>query len=310
MESVQNINITEEYKDQRVDNYLIRQLKGVPKSRIYRIIRKGEVRVNGSRVKPDRKLQQGDVLRIPPIRVAVRDAEGKPKDKNILKTIIYEDKFVLVIDKPWGIAVHGGSGVDFGVIEALRWSKPENEYMELVHRLDRGTSGCLMVAKKRSYLRQVHEGLRDGHSVHKSYLVVVEGVWPKRKQRVNAPLIKNVLKSGERITVVSSEGKESITEFVLLVQNDQYSLLRARPLTGRTHQIRVHCSHVGCPVVGDEKYGDAQRIKALKQLGYSRMMLHAESIVIPDSGIDSLCRFEAPVGGEMKRFIDAYCAYG
>lgn len=306
MNKVKTVNITDEYHDQRVDNYLIRELKGVPKSRIYRIIRKGEVRVNGARVKPALKLQEGDVLRIPPIRMSASSTNLKNVDDNILKSIVYEDKFVLIIDKPPGLAVHGGSGLNHGLIESLRAVKPENPYMELIHRLDRGTSGCLMIAKKRAYLKSIQEGLRSRHKIKKSYLAVVEGKWPKRKRVVNAPLRKNLLKSGERMTIVDEDGKESVTEVELLSQCHEYSLLRVSPITGRTHQIRVHCQYQGFPVVGDEKYGESGRIKELGRKGYGRMMLHAESIALPDHGFESPSNFRVPLKGEMRRFVESY----
>ena len=305
--TVQLIEIDENASGQRVDNYLLKILKGVPKSRIYRILRKGEVRVNKGRVKASVKLQLGDVLRVPPIRTSNED-EIKVAGKWMLETlenaIIYEDKRLLIINKPSGIAVHGGSGISIGVIEAFRQLRPEQKDLELIHRLDRDTSGCLMIAKKRSCLRSIQAMLSNKTKLEKHYLAVVHGKWPRRKQHVDAPLIKNTLKSGERISSVDANGKSALTRISLLDQSTDYSLLALQPITGRTHQLRVHCQYTGYPIVGDEKYGLELQDAALKRQGMRRLMLHASRLVIPatEPG-EKTISVEAPVDGSFQRMI-------
>ncbi len=305
--TVQLIEIDENASGQRVDNYLLKILKGVPKSRIYRILRKGEVRVNKGRVKASVKLQLGDVLRVPPIRTSNED-EIKVAGKWMLETlenaIIYEDKRLLIINKPSGIAVHGGSGISIGVIEAFRQLRPEQKDLELIHRLDRDTSGCLMIAKKRSCLRSIQAMLSNKTKLEKHYLAVVQGKWPRRKQHVDAPLVKNTLKSGERISSVDANGKSALTRISLLDQSTDYSLLALQPITGRTHQLRVHCQYTGYPIVGDEKYGLELQDAALKRQGMRRLMLHASRLVIPatEPG-EKTISVEAPVDGSFQRMI-------
>ena len=279
--NVQKVVIQEDYDGQRVDNYLLRVLKGVPKSRIYRMIRRGEVRVNGKRVRADTRLVPGDQLRIPPVRTGNRVVSDK-YEKNILKRIIYENKVILVINKPAGLAVHGGSGISSGVIESLRASLPDQK-LELMHRLDRDTSGCLMIARNRRYLRIMQEAFRTRSDLGKYYRVIVHGCWPRKITRVDAPIVKNTLKSGERVSRVSSMGKLSTTDFKILAQSSEYSLLEAEAITGRTHQIRVHCRYTGHPVVGDKRYGDLEAdAKVLQNLKNHRLMLHASRLEIPD----------------------------
>lgn len=305
--TVQLIEIDENASGQRVDNYLLKILKGVPKSRIYRILRKGEVRVNKGRVKASVKLQLGDILRVPPIRTSNED-EIKVAGKWMLETlenaIIYEDKRLLIINKPSGIAVHGGSGISIGVIEAFRQLRPEQKDLELIHRLDRDTSGCLMIAKKRSCLRSIQAMLSNKTKLEKHYLAVVHGKWPRRKQHVDAPLVKNTLKSGERISSVDANGKSALTRISLLDQSTDYSLLALQPITGRTHQLRVHCQYTGYPIVGDEKYGLELQDAALKRQGMRRLMLHASRLVIPatEPG-EKTISVEAPVDGSFQRMI-------
>lgn len=303
---VRFVEVDAESAGQRLDNYLIRELKGVPRSRIYRIIRKGEVRVNKRRVRPDTRLGAGDSLRIPPVRTGLSaPVEGTSDLRDIIeKSIIYEDHVMLIVNKPAGLAVHGGSGVKAGLIEALRASRPNARHLELIHRLDRDTSGCLMIAKRRSYQRLVQQALREKAGVHKVYLAVVHGCWPDRLRRVDASLERQVLGSGERMSRVSDTGKRSVTEFERLAEDGRLSLIQAVPLTGRTHQIRVHCKHAGYPVAGDEKYGDEDGDRRLKRRGYTRMMLHAHRLEIPALGDYPAVAVEAPPDATMLSLIE------
>lgn len=277
--SVTHREIAEEEAGQRLDNFLIRCCKGVPKSHIYRILRSGEVRVNSKRVDATYRLQPGDLLRIPPIRIAQRPelAVEEVAKQRVDLPIVYEDDALLVIDKPEGIAVHGGSGVSFGVIEALRRQRPQAKFLELAHRLDRETSGILLVGKKRSALTALHDMFREhGAGADKRYLVLVKGRWMNETQHVKAPLHKYLTESGERRVAVDAErGKPSHTVFRLLARWPEMSLLEAQLKTGRTHQIRVHLAHLGFPILGDEKYGDFALNKRLKPAGLKRMALHA-----------------------------------
>ena len=294
---VQLLEIAPEYAGQRIDNFLRAQLKGVPKTLIYRILRKGEVRVNKGRIKPEYKLQAGDVVRVPPLRLAERD-EPEPLAQGLLKrleaAIVYEDKALIVLNKPAGIAVHGGSGLTYGVIEAFRQLRPDAKEIELVHRLDRDTSGLLMIAKKRSMLRHLHEALR-GDGVDKRYLALVRGHWPSAKKQIRAPLMKSNLRSGERMVEVNVEGKDALTEFKVLRRfADFATLLEAKPITGRTHQIRVHALHAGHSIAGDPKYGDEEFSKESRELGGKRLFLHAYQLRIKlPEGVE--LRLEAPV---------------
>lgn len=277
------IEVTDAHEGQRIDNFLLAQLKGVPKSRIYRIIRKGEVRVNKGRVKAEYKLCDGDKVRVPPVRTAEREAAtgvSRSLSELLSESILFEDDRLLVINKPSGLAVHGGSGINQGLIEALRVMRPEARFLELVHRLDRDTSGCVMIAKKRSMLRYLHEQLRTG-TITKRYTALAAGRWPSRRNVVNAPLLKNTLRSGERMVNVSPEGKKSITEFSIIQRYQQATLVEARPITGRTHQIRVHALHVGHPLLGDDKYGDQKAYQFFKTKGLKRLFLHASSLLVP-----------------------------
>ncbi len=276
--SVTHVVITEEEQGQRLDNFLIRRCKGVPKSHIYRILRSGEVRVNSKRVDATHRLCEGDNLRIPPMRIAERPQNevDEAAKQRVDLPIIYEDEAMLVIDKPEGIAVHGGSGVSFGVIEALRRQRPLAKFLELAHRLDRETSGVLLVGKKRLALTALHDMFREhGAGADKRYLVLVKGRWMNNTQHVKLPLHKYLTEGGERRVSVAPEGKASHTVFRLLARWPDMSLLEAQLKTGRTHQIRVHLSHLGFPILGDEKYGDFALNKTLKRDGLKRMALHA-----------------------------------
>lgn len=286
---VQLLEVAPELAGQRIDNFLRTQLKGVPKTLIYRILRKGEVRVNKGRIKPEYKLQAGDIVRVPPLRLAERD-EPAPLAQNLLErleaAIVYEDKALIVLNKPAGIAVHGGSGLNYGVIEAFRQLRPDAKDIELVHRLDRDTSGLLMIAKKRSMLRHLHEALR-GDGVDKRYMALVRGSWPTSKKKVSAPLLKNNLRSGERMVEVNPEGKEALTEFRVLRRFGEFAtLVEASPITGRTHQIRVHAKHAGHCIAGDSKYGEDEFTREVRELGGKRLFLHAYALKIqlPDGG--------------------------
>lgn len=301
---VRLVAVEADYVGQRIDNFLMRELKGVPKSRIYNLLRRGEVRVNKSRAKPDYKLQTGDVVRVPPVRVAVREESAVPLglDAGLRSAILYEDAGLLVINKPSGLAVHGGSGISLGLIEALRQMYPEQRHLELVHRLDRDTSGCVMVAKKRSVLKQLHELLKARKGVDKRYLALVGGKWPARKQQVNAPLQKNVLSSGERMVRVELEGKKSVTEYTLLRRVAGASLIEARPVTGRTHQIRVHCQYAGYPILGDGKYGDDGADANFRKLGLKRLFLHAHSLAFTLDG--KRISVVAPLPPELEKVLE------
>lgn len=276
--SVTLVVIGEEAQGQRLDNYLLRHCKGVPKSHVYRILRSGEVRVNSRRVDATYRLEVGDRVRIPPIRIAERpqDEVEEAAKARVDLPIIFEDEAMLVIDKPEGIAVHGGSGVSFGVIEALRRQRPQAKFLELAHRLDRETSGILLVGKKRLALTALHDMFREhGAGADKRYLVLVKGRWMNNTQHVKAPLLKYLTDSGERRVSVNAEGKAAHTVFRLLARWPEMSLLEAQLKTGRTHQIRVHLAHLGFPILGDEKYGDFNLNKRLRPAGLKRMALHA-----------------------------------
>ena len=278
--TVKFVEITSEHSDQRIDNYLFTLLKGVPKSRIYRIIRKGEIRINGSRIKPDYKLNEGDKIRIPPVRIAEREAFILPSKKlqySLEKNILYEDDALLVLNKPSGLAVHGGSGIKLGLIEALRLIRPKTDYFELVHRIDRETSGCLIVAKKRSSLRYLQEQMRN-RRISKVYRALATGKWPRGMRRIDLPLMAFEQKTGEKIVRVNPKGKKSVTIFSVMKRYRNFTLLEALLETGRTHQIRVHAQHIGCPLAGDNKYGLDDINKDIRKSGLKRMFLHALKI--------------------------------
>lgn len=294
--SVTFVTITQDHENQRIDNFLLTHLKGIPKSRIYRLLRKGEVRVNKKRVKPEYKLIIGDEIRIPPVRMDEKEevslSPKLAKVASLFDQIIYEDDALLVLNKASGLAVHGGSGLSFGAIEGLRALKPELRYLELVHRLDRSTSGVLLFAKKRSALRALHEQLRE-KTIQKNYLALVKGKWASSCKVVQAPLLKNILQSGERIVKVNQAGKPSETRFQVLERFKHATLINASPITGRTHQIRVHTQYVDHPIAFDDRYGDRVFDESLAFTGLNRLFLHAHSI-----------RFMHPLTHEMM-MIDA-----
>lgn len=302
--------ISEHADGQRVDNYLLNRLKGVPKSKIYQIIRKGEVRLDKKRVKPSSRVHEGQTLRIPPIRMDEKgESEGHLKlDKHqaqiasISSAILYEDDYLLVINKPAGLAVHGGSGISLGLIELLRASRPEASFLELVHRLDRETSGCMVIAKKGSVLRELHRLIREGE-LEKHYQALLSGRWKGASHLIEAPLKKNTLQSGERVVRVSREGKESKTLFKVLERFSDATLVDALLLTGRTHQIRVHTQYAGYPIIGDEKYGYPEVNQRYKTLGFTRMFLHAYSLSLPLSVYESPLEIIAPLENEFERCL-------
>ena len=270
--------VDEGSEGQRLDNFLTVLLKGVPKSRIYRMVREGEVRVDKGRVAVDHRLQLGQTVRIPPVRVAVREARVVPPISELQLPILFENDDLLAVNKPVGLAVHGGSGVSHGVIERLRAARPQARYLELVHRIDRETSGVLLIAKRRPALVHLHAQMRARETI-KRYVAAVGGHWPLRSKTVSLPLKKLTTASGERHVIVADDGQESITLLRGLANQHhpfgEVSLVEAQLETGRTHQIRVHLAHLGFPIIGDPKYGDFTFNKALEKIGYKRMFLHA-----------------------------------
>ena len=313
---VNHICVQEHESAQRLDNYLIKILKGVPKSHIHRIIRAGEVRVNKGRAKPETRIQTGDLIRIPPVRVAERAAKSslQPVPARHFE-IVYEDDALLVVNKPSGVAVHGGSGVSFGVIEQLRRARPEAKYLELVHRLDKDTSGLLMVAKKRSALVKLHEMLRNDHP-KKIYWALGVGAWQPALRHVRLPLVKYTGAAGEKMVRVGSaeDGQSAHTVFRVLdtfsgerphsVGVSALSWVEATLKTGRTHQIRVHMQASGCPIAGDERYGDYQANRRLQKLGLKRMFLHAYSLELDHPLTGEKLVLQAALPDDLQQFLD------
>lgn len=304
--SVTHVVIGEEQQGQRLDNFLIRHCKGVPKSHVYRILRSGEVRVNSRRVEATYRLAAGDNLRIPPLRIAERPevAADEVAKQRVELPVLFEDDALLAINKPEGVAVHGGSGVSFGVIEALRRQRPQAKFLELAHRLDRETSGILLVGKKRLALTALHDMFREhGEGADKRYLVLVKGRWMNTTQHVRLPLHKFLTEGGERRVKVDPEGKPSHTVFRLLARWQDVSLLEAQLKTGRTHQIRVHLAHLGFPILGDEKYGDFSHNKTLKKEGLKRMALHAWRMAFRHPLSGSALEFTAPLPESLGVYV-------
>lgn len=291
MSKVTYVEAREGDEGQRLDNFLHRSLKDVPRSLVYRILRTGEVRVNGRRAKPDYRLVPGDRVRLPPLERRQRDegesatkAPSKSLREFVAASIIHEDRDLIVVNKPAGVAVHGGSGLSFGVIEALRAMHPQLQELELVHRLDRETSGCLLVAKRRAVLRELHAQLRD-RSMEKRYRALVVGRWPFGTKTIDLPLKTNLKQGGERVVRVHAAGQEAVTTFKPIESFGKLAtLLDVQLGTGRTHQIRVHAAHAGHPIAGDEKYGDREQDAKLKAHGLSRMFLHAHSLTFSRNG--------------------------
>lgn len=304
-ESVTFVTIGEDGEGQRVDNFLLKHLKGVPKSHVYRILRRGEVRVNSKRADPTYRMVVGDVLRIPPVKTAQRErpaAGAVPVVPRLAQSLLYEDDALLVVNKPAGMAVHGGSGISRGVIEQLRLERPELKFIELAHRLDRETSGVLLLAKKRSALTALHQAMREG-TMDKRYLVLVRGEWKNARQNVKFPLHKYVTADGERRVSVNEEGQAAHTVFTLRHAWKEFSLLEAELKTGRTHQIRVHLAHLGFPIAGDDKYGDFALNKELQRRGLKRMFLHAYRVVIRHPATGDLLALEAQLPEELDNFL-------
>lgn len=311
---VQIIKIPRDREGQRLDNFLLGLLKGAPRSLIYKIIRGGQVRINGKRARPEDRLDEDDEVRIPPVKIEQVDPNRAPP-KSMLErleaSIVFEDKALLVINKPSGIATHGGSGISFGVIEALRALRP-NEALELVHRLDRDTSGVLVLAKKRSALLQLQSLMREqdeDNGPEKHYLALLVGRMPTGTMTVKAALQKSVMQGGERMVRVDNDGKASVSHFTLLERRGGYSFCKIRIETGRTHQIRVHAAHIGHPVAGDEKYGDKEANKKLAtQFGLKRLFLHASSMQFALNEGQSPYLLNAPLAAELNDVLNKLVA--
>lgn len=304
--AVQLRTISAEEAGQRIDNFLMRHFNTVPRSRVYRLLRKGEVRVNRKRVEAEYRIAAGDEVRLPPVHIDRAGELGQPSSRLqelIERSVIFQDKHLLVIDKPSGVAVHGGSGMSFGVIEALRASRPR-ETLELVHRLDRDTSGCLCVARDRATLVALHGLIRDG-GMHKTYLALVSGDWQLGTKRIDAPLATDERRQGERHVRVAAAGKESVSLFKpVQFFGKLATLMQVDIPTGRTHQIRVHAVYAGHPLLGDDKYGDRERNAELKRMGLKRMFLHAQSIAFdwPGSGVPF--HVNAPLPEDLAGVLD------
>jgi 23S rRNA pseudouridine955/2504/2580 synthase len=303
--AVRYLEIDETRAGQRLDNFLIAILKGVPKSRIYRILRKGEVRINKGRARPDYRLEKGDVVRIPPLRQAPPSLKAADAETFawLLPRILHEDDDLMAVNKPAGLAVHAGSGVGVGLIEALRGLRPEAPFLELAHRLDRDTSGCLLLAKSRSALIRLHRMLRDG-KLEKTYLALVAGAWRGGTREERASLEKNRPRSGERMVEVSEAGKEAVSVFKPRQRYATSTLMEILLLTGRTHQARVHAAHLGHPIAGDEKYGDREFNRRLQRLGLKRMFLHAWQVRFTHPRSDREMNVEAPLPAELSTLLE------
>lgn len=294
---VRHVTVTAEQAGQRLDNFLIRELKGLPRSRVYRLVRKGEVRVNLGRVDARYRLQSGDRVRIPPVRLGAAPSPRVPADLETGR-ILFEDEHLLVLDKPAGVAVHGGTGISAGVVEALRARRPGIPFLELVHRLDRDTSGCLMLAKSRAALTGLHAALRrdeSGPPITKHYVALVKGRPARRRIEVQAGLQRNTVRGGERMVAVSGDGDAAESVFRLRRPGPVCSEVEIELVTGRTHQARVHAAHIGHPIAGDRKYGDRELNKRARAAGLKRLALHAHSLAFTHPVTGEACRVEAPV---------------
>ncbi len=311
MAAPQYVRVDQESHGQRIDNFLLRFVKGVPRSHVYRVLRRGEVRVNKGRVKASQRLCEGDMVRIPPMRMSQSAPASRAPQGQLARldgAVLHEDARLLVLDKPAGMAVHGGSGLSYGLIEALRQLRPGCE-LELVHRLDRETSGCLVISKRRSALRELHRIIREG-AMRKRYLALMIGELPQPEMLVDVALKKNVLRGGERlVTVDQAEGKASRTRFRRLTRfvhhGQPITLVEAELITGRTHQIRVHAAHLGAPLAGDPKYGDGALNRALKDVGLTRLFLHASALSFRLDDMTQALRVESSLPDELQRVLDA-----
>lgn len=303
---VELVEISADLAGQRIDNFLLNRLKGAPRSLIYRIVRRGEVRVNKGRIRPEYRLKAGDTVRIPPVKLAPRSAPPRPGTqvlRQLEAAILYEDDRLLILNKPSGLAVHGGSGLSYGVIEGLRALRPQAPYLELVHRLDRDTSGCLLIAKKRSALRRLHELLRSNR-MDKRYLALLKGQWRGGSRQVTAPLLKNVLRSGERMVRVDPAGKAASSVFHPLAVSNTASLVEVKLETGRTHQVRVHAASLDQPIAGDDKYGDDDFNRQMRAAGLKRLFLHARSLRFQLAEGEPAIEVSAPLDDELHRLLD------
>lgn len=303
--AVSLVEISAAQLNQRLDNFLFKQLDNVPRTRIYRIIRKGEVRVNKKRSKPDYKLQIGDQVRIPPVHLSQEKPQKSRPPKQLLsrleQAVLFENNDILILDKPTGLAVHAGSGVDYGVIDAMRMLYPQTE-IELVHRLDRDTSGCLILTKNRQALLAMQALLQD-NQLCKNYIAVVQGSWPRELTEIRQPLKKFHLPNGERRVQVDAEGKLAVSRVRLLRGGKRYSVIQVELVTGRTHQIRVHCQAQGHAIAGDDKYGDTEFNRSMRQRRIKRLMLHATSLELPFSDYTSEVVINAPLPAEFERLL-------
>lgn len=300
---VQFVEIGPDNDGQRIDNFLLSKLRGVPKSRIYKILRSGEVRVNKGRVKPSTRLAVNDIVRIPPVRLAEREAGSIPDAliDLINNSVIFENNNLIIINKPAGLAVHAGSNIKFGVIDVLRADRFKDAFIELAHRLDRETSGCLILAKSRDVLIQMNALMNSDRGVCKQYLALTQGNWPNGENRIEAPLSKNEVKGGERVVTVNDQGKPAISLFTPTEQFRECSLVEIRLLTGRTHQIRVHAQFTGHPVAGDTKYGNKVFNKRMKQNGLKRMFLHARTL---EFELNGHIKVTAPLDDNLQKVIN------
>jgi len=300
---VQFVEINADNDGQRIDNFLMSKLKGLPKSRVYKILRSGEVRVNKGRIKPSHRLAIGDIVRIPPVRISENQQAAIPKHliELLNDSVLFENDDLIIINKPAGLAVHAGSGIEFGVIDILRASRFKDAFIELAHRLDRQTSGCLALAKSRNALTQLNALFNSSKAIKKQYLTLTKGHWPETENRIDAPLSKNEIKGGERMVTVNPQGKTAVSIFRIIEQFNDCSLTEVTLLTGRTHQIRVHAASENHAVAGDEKYGDKAFNKQMKQAGLKRMFLHARHLSFELNGP---IQVTAPIEEALKHLIE------
>ena len=305
-QQVNLIAIDEDHDGQRIDNFLLTLLKGAPRSLVYKLLRKGEVRINKKRAKPVQRLAIGDVVRIAPVKIKEISSDEvivpSSQVEVIKSSILFEDDFYIAVNKPCGMAVHGGSGIKLGLIELLRTMRPQQKFLELVHRLDRDTSGVILIAKKRSALVAVQKMFQGQKAIDKRYLAIVHGEWPDFQDRVDAPLKKNELQGGERIVRVEEDGKPSLTKFKLLDRSSRYTLVEARPITGRTHQIRVHCQYAGCGIAGDPKYLNKVEQAVDKSAGIKRLCLHAYHLAFIHPMTEELLEITSPLEGKFLKY--------